>query len=170
MRPHRKPPGRAFLPRPLRQEHRNQPEEQPRHLQPHHARKPRQRRPHRPPQLPCMLLRRRHGPLRLRHLLRHAINGRGRLPRLRRRLPRLRRRLSPRRRPRRPRRRRRVRRLHQRLRRMPSAIPQRASKPYPVHSLSSLPPARPLTPSPSPASNPSRRSKSQSKQKPKGQA
>jgi hypothetical protein len=163
MRPQRQMHSRPFLPRPLRQKHRNQSEEQPCHLQPHHARKPRQRRPHRPPQLPGMLLRRLHGSLRLHHFLRHAINRRRRLSR------------CPR--PRWRRRRRRIRRLHQRLRRMPSAISQRASETNPVHALQCTVRVRltrflrpTYTPSPSPASNPSRRSKSQSNRKQKGQA
>ncbi len=125
MRSQRQMPRRPLFPRPLRQEHRNQSEEQPRHLQPNHARKPRHRRPYRPPQLPGMLLRRRHSPLRLHHFLCHAISLRSRFRRA----------LWCRPRPPRRRRRRRIRRLHQRLRRMPSAIPQCASEPNPVHAL-----------------------------------
>jgi len=122
-----------LLPRPLCQKHRNQSEERPCHLQPHHARKPRHRRPHRPPQPSRMLLGRRQGPLGLRHLLDHAI-GLRRVPRRTFLCPR-----SPHRR----RCRRRVRRLQQRLCGMPSAIPQCASETNPVHVLQCTVPPSP---------------------------
>jgi len=123
-RMNRQPNRSPRLPKPLGEEASDQQKETPRYLQPQHARKLCQRRPHRLPRNPGL---RRSPPQRLRRSFNPA-------PHLRPCSARLARCCSSRRRPRGRSSRRSIHRLHHRLRRMPRPIPQRSPKPHPIHS------------------------------------